>query len=45
MVMLLSLERRNIKILETQYTKRTNILMYLVITIGGSYIFKDTRFL
>ena len=29
--------------LGTQYTKYTNILTYLVIAIGRSYIFKDTR--
>ena len=43
--MLLSLERKNVGMLEMQRTKHTNVLMYLVITIGRSYIFKDTRLL
>jgi len=41
--MLLDLEHRNIKTLGTRRTKYTNILIYLVITIGRSYIFKDTQ--
>src|SRR6202021_1176001 len=43
MVTLLSLEYRNMGMLGTRRTKHTNVLMYLVITMGRSYIFKDTR--
>ena len=42
LVTLLSSEYKNMEMLGTQHTKRTNVLIYLVITIGRSYIFKDT---